>query len=108
MKISDPLIAELAESIVKLEKIVEEREELGDLYDAAEDRCYEDWRQRQDDEREERLEAALTAALEAGVDREHLKVLAFETGAVSWALKQSLKLPEPKREKSWFKDDSRE
>ena len=83
---------------------------LGDMYDAAEDedRRYEEWRQRRDDEREMRLEEALTAALEAGVDREHLKVLAFETGAVSWALKQSLKLPEPKREKSWFKDDSRE
>ena len=80
---------------------------MGDLYDAADD-AYDDWRQRRDDEREMRLEEALTAALEAGVDREHLKVLAFETGAVSWAMKQSLKIPEPKRETSWFKDDGRE
>ena len=105
MKIPDSLISELNESIVKLEKIVAEREE--NIYDAAEreDRLYDDSRQQQDDEREERLENALTAALEAGVAREHLKVLAFETGAVSWALKQSLKLPEPKREKSWFKGE---
>ena len=78
---------------------------VGDMYDAAEDIAYDEYRQRRDDEREMRLEEALTAALEAGVDREHLKVLAFETGAVSWALKQSLKLPEPKREKSWFKEN---
>ena len=82
---------------------------VGDMYDAAddaaEDIAYDEYRQRRDDEREMRLEEALTAALEAGVDREHLKVLAFETGAVSWALKQSLKLPEPKREKSWFKGE---
>ena len=79
---------------------------VGDMYDAAEDedRRYDDWRQRRDDEREMRLEEALTAALEAGVDREHLKVLAFETGAVHWALVHSLKLPEPKRETTWFKD----
>ena len=77
---------------------------VGDMYDAAEDedRRYDEYRQRRDDEREERLENALTAALEAGVDREHLKVLAFETGATHWALVHSLKLPEPKREKTWF------
>ena len=78
---------------------------VGDMYDAAEDIAYDEYRQRRDDEREMRLEEALTAALEAGVDREHLKVLAFETGACAWALKQSLKLPEPKREKSWFKGE---
>jgi hypothetical protein len=67
--------------------------ELGELYDWAseEDTKYDEWRQRQDDEREMILEDALTACLNAGVDREHLKTLARETGAQSWALRNSLK-----------------
>jgi hypothetical protein len=43
------------------------------------------------DEREMILEDALNACLNAGVDREHLKTLARETGATHWALKHSLK-----------------
>jgi hypothetical protein len=63
------------------------------LYDRAEqeDRKHDDWRQMQDDERELRLNEALDAAKEAGVETEHLRVLAFETGATHWALKNSLK-----------------
>jgi hypothetical protein len=67
--------------------------ELGELYDWAseEDRKYDEWRQRQDEEREMILEDALNACRDAGVDVEHLKTLARETGATSWALKHSLK-----------------
>jgi hypothetical protein len=67
--------------------------DVANLYDAAEqeDRKYDDWRQQQDDERELRLNEALDAAKEAGVETEHLRVLAFETGATHWALKNSLK-----------------
>jgi hypothetical protein len=63
------------------------------LYDSAEqeDRKHDDWRQQQDDERELRLNEALDAAKEAGVETEHLRTLAFETGATHWALKNSLK-----------------
>lgn len=63
------------------------------LFDVAEDEdsAYDDWRQRQDDEREMRLEEALNAAKAAGVSTEHLRVLAFETGATHWALTNSLK-----------------
>lgn len=83
---------ELEESISKLERIfpVEEVSELFDYAD-KEDRDYDDWRQRRDDEREMRLEEALDAAKNAGVEVEHLKVLAFETGATHWALTNSLK-----------------
>lgn len=67
--------------------------DVADLYDAAaeEDRRYDEWRQRQDDEREMRLEDALDACLKAGVAVEHLKVLAFECSATHWALKNSLR-----------------
>lgn len=73
---------------------VMERDEYVDgLYDAAaeEDRRYDEWRQREDDEREMILEAALTEALDKGVSVESLRVLARECGAVSWALKNSLR-----------------
>lgn len=69
--------------------------DVANLYDRADeiDECAaaKDWRQMQDDERERRLEEALDAAKEAGVETEHLRTLAFETGATHWALKNSLK-----------------
>ena len=88
--------AELYASIATLERLTMERdEERGQTYDAANeiDECAasKDWRQQQDDERERRLNEALDAAKEAGVDIDHLKVLAFETGATKWALQESLK-----------------
>ena len=58
---------------------------------ADEDRRYDDWLQQEDDEREMMLEDALNACLEAGVDREHLKTLARECGALRWALSKSLR-----------------
>lgn len=85
----------------------ERDEEVAGLYDSADevDECaaWEDYRLRLEEEREARLEEALDACLKAGVTEEHLRVLVFETGAVSWGMKQSLRV-EPKREKSWFSD----
>lgn len=84
---------------------MERDDEVAGLFDAAdEDRAYDEWRQAKDDEREMRLEEALDACLIAGVDREHLKTLVFETGATHWGLKQSLTV-ERKREKTWFSDE---
>jgi hypothetical protein len=85
---------ELYESIATLERLSMERDDnVAQLFDNAEleDSRHDDWRQRQDDEREFRLNEALDAAKVAGVEAEHLKVLAFETGATHWALKNSLK-----------------
>ena len=67
--------------------------EMGELWDKADraDELYDDDRQRQDDEREEMLEAALTECLKAGVSVESLRTLARETGATHWALKNSLR-----------------
>jgi hypothetical protein len=68
-----------------------------ELFDAAdqswrEDRDYDDWRQKElDDERELLTAKALTEAKEKGVSVESLKWLARETGALRWALEQSLK-----------------
>ena len=72
---------------------MERDDQVGSVFDHfdRQDEAYDDWRQRQDDEREMRLEEALDAAKNAGVDVEHLKVLAFETGATRWALQNSLK-----------------
>lgn len=68
---------------------------LGSTFDAADeiDECAaaKDWRQQQDDEREQRLEEALAEAKEKGVSTEALRVLCFETGARKWALENSLK-----------------
>ena len=82
---------------------MERDDNVADLYDAAndEDRRYDEWRQEQDDEREQRLHDALEACRTAGVPDEHLKTLAFETGATRWALEVSIK-----RERTWFKDES--
>ena len=73
----------------------ERDDQVGRMFDAADeiDECAaaKDWRQQKDDEREMRLNEALDAAKEAGVEVEHLKVLAFEAGATHWALTNSLK-----------------
>ena len=63
-----------------------EREHIFDLAD--EDRQYEDSIQQ---EREQRLYDALNECVSKGVSKESLKVLAFETGARTWALTESLK-----------------
>lgn len=62
-----------------------------DTFDNREDEAYDNWRQRELDEREQRLEEALTEAKEKGVSVESLRVLCFETGALRWSLKESLK-----------------
>lgn len=92
------LMDALDDSLLKLERMTVERdEERGNTFDTAddqgarEDRAYDDWRQRTDDEREEILEGALDECLQKGVSREALKTLARETGAVRWALEKSLK-----------------
>lgn len=74
-----------------------------DHYDGKPDECdlSREWRQRQDDEREEMLEAALDECKRLGVSREHLKTLVFETGATEWGLRNSLNPPEPKRKCVW-------
>jgi hypothetical protein len=66
-----------------------------ELFDQADEidpfDAHREWQQRLQDEREIRLENALTACKDAGVELEHLRVLAFEAGATHWALKNSLK-----------------
>ena len=79
-KIPDQVVDELHENVEKMEKHV------FDLAD--EDRSYEDAVQR---EREMRLYDALNECVSKGVSKESLKVLAFETGGTTWALKESLK-----------------
>ena len=73
----------------------ERDDQVGGFFDAADeiDECAaaKDWRQQQDDEREQRLEEALAEAKEKGVSTEALRVLCFEAGATRWALQQSLK-----------------
>jgi hypothetical protein len=68
-------------------------EEIARLFDGAdEDLAYDEWRQRQlDDEREQLLEQALDEAAAKGVCHENLKILARETGAIHWALNESIK-----------------
>lgn len=58
---------------------------LGEIYDQA-DKTERDFM-----ERELNIEAALNECMEKGVSFESLKVLAMETGAQRWALKNSLK-----------------
>lgn len=53
-----------------------------------EDEAYENQAQL---EREHECYEALEACVAAGVPKEHLKVLARETGMTTWALQQSLK-----------------
>ena len=66
-----------------------EREDQAHVFDLAdEDRQYEDSIQQ---EREQRLYDALNECVSKGVSKESLKVLAFETGGTTWALKESLK-----------------
>ena len=62
-----------------------------DTFDNREDEAYDNWRQRQDDEREMRLEEALNECKARGVSTESLRVLGFETGAVAWSLRNSLR-----------------
>ena len=66
-----------------------EREDTAYVFDLAdEDQRYEDGLQQ---EREQRLYDALNECVSKGVSKESLKVLAFETGARTWALTESLK-----------------
>ena len=65
--------------------------QLYDDLDARADREYDDWRQQQDDEREQILEEALDECKRLGVSVEHLRTLVRETGATNWALVNSLK-----------------
>lgn len=70
---------------------------LGEIYDQADktERDFMDearWHQIElEEERELNIEAALTECMEKGVSFESLKVLAMETGAQRWALKNSMK-----------------
>jgi hypothetical protein len=76
------------------------RDEYSDLHDKADEMDLSRWdAMEQSEEREKRLEDALTECQEKGVSVESLRVLAFETGSVRWALEASIK-----REKTWFKD----
>lgn len=65
------------------------------IYDQTdkEDRQYDDYRQQEDDEREQLIYDALDACEKAGVDLEHLKTLVRETGSrwTRWAYRKSLK-----------------
>ena len=62
------------------------------LYDQADEMDLARWHQIDlENEREQITEAALDACLKAGVDVEHLRTLARETGATRWALEHSLK-----------------
>lgn len=80
--------------------MIERDDERGAMFDHAdEDRRYDEWRQEQDEEREARLFAALDALVKGGISKEHIRTLAFEAGAVRWALEASIK-----REPTWFKD----
>lgn len=75
------------------------------IFDQADEMDLARWHQIDlEAEREQMTEAALDACLKAGVEVEHLRTLARETGAVSWALRNSLKVPEVKRERTWFRD----
>jgi hypothetical protein len=82
----------LEESIKKLERIME-RDDRGSVYDQADDWANDDQRyeEAQQWERERETYDALEACVKAGVSKEHLKVLARETGMTTFALQQSLK-----------------
>lgn len=68
---------------------MEREDNVAHVFDLAdEDRQYEDSVQL---EREHRLYDALNECVSKGVSKESLKVLAFETGARTWALTESLK-----------------
>ena len=89
-RIPEQVVDELHESVEKMERFVMEmRDKIGHVFDLAdEDRQYEDQMQL---EREQETYDALEACVKAGVSKEHLKVLARETGMTTWALQQSLK-----------------
>ncbi|HEU4344785.1 MAG TPA: hypothetical protein VFU31_24820 [Candidatus Binatia bacterium] len=101
MKISDDLIDELNASIAKLEELVDQepirirgvKYRDGDdameaqLYDAAD----EEYEHQIQLEREHALCDALDECVRMGVGVRHLRVLARECGACTWAMRQSLK-----------------
>jgi hypothetical protein len=68
------------------------QKEMDSLFDQADEMDLARWHQADlEAERLEILEQALDECAARGVSRENLKTLARETGATSWALKQSLK-----------------
>lgn len=75
------------------------------VYDGADEMDLARWHQIDlEEERELLTEKALDEAKDKGVSMESLKTLARETGAVRWALVNSIKTPEPKRAITWFSD----
>lgn len=63
-----------------------------EIFDQADEMDLARWHQIDlENEREQMTEAALDACLKAGVEVEHLRTLARETGALRWSLKNSLK-----------------